>query len=72
MPDGAAGIRFDSEAFCIKRDGGDMPSSLCRGQQAQGRVVGIPAGVFLLAAPVPSASASMHPVVKEMQQPPSP
>lgn len=57
MPDGVARIRFGSKAFRIKRDGGDTPSSPCRGRQARGRVVGIPAGVSLLAAPVPGANA---------------
>lgn len=56
VPDGAAGLRFVSIAFRMKRDGGEMTSS--GGRRAQERVVGIPTGVFLLAAPVPAASAS--------------
>lgn len=72
MPDGAAGLCFGSKAFRIKRDSGDMLSNPCWGQRARGRVVGIRAGVCSLADPMPSADASMHPVVKETQQPPSP
>lgn len=61
MPDGATGLRFSSVAFCIKRNGRDTPSSVCRGRRAQGRVLGIPAGVSLPAAPVHGANALVHP-----------
>lgn len=72
MPDGAAGIRFGSKAFRIKRDGGDAPSSPCRGRRAWRGGGWHPRWGLFASSPVPGANAWMHPVFEEMQQSPSP